>query len=110
MYNNDEITLTVNDIYEMDFKIDTRGYRPQEVDKCLDIVMHDYNAFNHQIKKLKEENKAISEELASYKQEVRRLKTLLETANNSTANESVNNVDLLRRLSNLEKVVFGRNE
>ena len=30
---NDRITLTMQDILEKEFKIDSRGYRPQEVDK-----------------------------------------------------------------------------
>ena len=34
---NDRITLTMQDILEKEFKIDARGYRPQEVDKFLDI-------------------------------------------------------------------------
>ena len=32
--------LTEKDILEKDFKIDTRGYRPQEVDKFLDVQFH----------------------------------------------------------------------
>ena len=34
MYQN-KITLMPQDILEKEFKIDTRGYRPQEVDKFL---------------------------------------------------------------------------
>ena len=36
---NDRITLTMQDILEKEFKIDARGYRPQEVDKFLDIII-----------------------------------------------------------------------
>lgn len=35
----EKILLTTNDILEKEFKIDARGYRPQEVDKFLDIVI-----------------------------------------------------------------------
>ena len=38
MYN-DRITLTMQDILEKEFKIDARGYRPQEVDKFLDVII-----------------------------------------------------------------------
>ena len=38
----ERIMLTVKDIYNKEFKLDTRGYRPQEVDKFLDLVMRDY--------------------------------------------------------------------
>ena len=45
MYN-DKIYLTPQEILDHDFKIDARGYRPQEVDKFLDLVgvaEHDEN-------------------------------------------------------------------
>ena len=35
---NGRIALTPQDIFEKEFKIDTRGYRLQEVDKFLDIT------------------------------------------------------------------------
>ena len=36
------LLLTPKDILEKEFKIDTRGYRPQEVDKFLDAIISDY--------------------------------------------------------------------
>ena len=48
----EKIYLTTKDILEKEFKIDTRGYRPQEVDKFLDIIMSDYNEYNKIIKRL----------------------------------------------------------
>ena len=42
---NDRITLSSAEILEKEFKIDARGYRLQEVDKFLDIVIHDYNEY-----------------------------------------------------------------
>jgi len=55
MYN-DRITLTMQDILEKEFKIDARGYRLQEVDKFLDVIIKDYNEYNHIIKSLEKEN------------------------------------------------------
>jgi len=108
---NNDVNLTIEDIYEKEFKVDTRGYRPQEVDKFLDLIMHDYSVYNNILKKNKEEIKMLNEELLQYKQEVRRLKTLLDAAGESKdGNGGISNVDMLRRLSNLEKVVFGKNE
>ena len=37
MYNN-RIYLTPQEILDKEFKIDARGYRPQEVDKYLDLI------------------------------------------------------------------------
>ena len=39
----DRISLTMQDILEKEFKIDARGYRLQEVDKFLDVIIKDYN-------------------------------------------------------------------
>ena len=56
---NDRITLTMQDILEKEFKIDARGYRPQEVDKFLDIIIKDYNEYNNIIRNLDKEKRAI---------------------------------------------------
>ena len=55
----DRIVLTEKDILEKEFKVDTRGYRPQEVDKFLDIVMHDYSEFRSYIKELETDKKEL---------------------------------------------------
>ena len=52
MYN-ERITLTPQELLDKEFKIDARGYRPQEVDKFLDLVINDYNEFITEIKELK---------------------------------------------------------
>lgn len=102
----EKILLTQKDILEQDFKIDARGYRPQEVDKFLDMVMCDYSEFNTIINRLKNDlNEAISDN-EKLRAELRNMKTKLEVANDSSA-KNVTNVDLLKRVSELEKVVFG---
>ena len=108
---SDKISLTLEDILNKDFKIDARGYRPQEVDRFLDQVMGDYNEFINIIKEYKKEVGYLTDENARLKNEIRRLKSSVEVLekDNSAAN-TVNNIDLLKRLSQLEKVVFGNNE
>ena len=44
--------LTAREILEKDFKIDARGYRPQEVDQFLDLIIKDYVEFENTTKKL----------------------------------------------------------
>lgn len=102
----DRILLTVKDILEKEFKIDTRGYRPQEVDKFLDVVIRDYQEMITIIKELVEDKKNLTNDNARLKQEIRNLRTKLELMNEG--NHDVNNSDLLRRLSNLEKAIYGR--
>ena len=105
----DEISLTTQDILEKDFKIDTRGYRPQEVDKYLDIIIGDYNKFYSRIKKLDNEVKELMEENMRLKHELRKSKEKFEILKDSS-NKDITNVDILRRVSQLEKIVFGEKE
>lgn len=100
--------LTSQDILDKEFKIDTRGYRPQEVDKFLDIVIKDYDEFNICIKDLEDNNKSLIEENMRLKQQIRNLTMKLETIEDNTSN-GTNTADVLRRLSNLEKIIYGKN-
>ena len=100
--------LTSQDILDKEFKIDTRGYRPQEVYKFLDIVIRDYDEFNSCIKEMDENNKTLMEENLRLKQQVRNLTMKLETIENNS-NNGTNTADVLRRLSNLEKIIYGKN-
>lgn len=108
----EKISLTPQDILDKEFGIDVRGYTPQEVDKFLDLVIGDYNEFIKEIKKLKKENAFLNDENAKLKNELRRIKANIEAAEESasSSNGAVSNIDLLRRLSQLEKVVYGKNE
>lgn len=101
----DRILLTCKDILEKEFKIDTRGYRPQEVDKFLDAIIRDYEEFLKIIKEIENDKKELIEDNIKLKQEVRNLRTKLEVLKESSHSE-VSNADLLRRLSNLEKIIY----
>ena len=101
----ERIVLSIEDILEKEFKIDARGYRPQEVDKFLDMVIHDYTEFMNVIKKLEQDNRILIEENNKIKTEYRKLRSNIE-ASEDGLKSSVSNVDLLRRLSNLEKIVY----
>ena len=105
MYN-DRITLSGSEILEKEFKIDARGYRLQEVDKFLDIVIHDYNEYNSIIKELLIENNKLAEENENLKTEVRNLKSNLDAL--KYVEKEVTNVDLIRRISQLEKIILGK--
>ena len=106
----DRILLTNKDIYEKEFKIDTRGYRPQEVDKFLDDIMRDYEEWEKIVSELEEEKKEQLEEIIKLKQEIRYIKTQLDVVKDGKNEGSINNTDLLRRISNLEKVIYGKDE
>ena len=107
MYN-DRITLTMQDILEKEFKIDARGYRLQEVDKFLDVIIKDYNEYNNIIKSLEKEKRELAQENTVLKNEVRNLKSSIEAAR--IGEKEITNVDLLRRISQLEKIILGKEQ
>ena len=109
MYN-DRLYLTPKEILEKEFKIDARGYRPQEVDKFLDMVIRDYTEYANIVKKLEHDIKDLTEDNITLKQELRRLQNELEFQPKEEAQSRTNNVDLLKRISQLEKVVYGKEE
>ena len=105
---NDKIVLSPEAIYEKEFKIDARGYRPQEVDNFLDIIIKDYSEFIRIVRGYEKEYQKLREENASLKQQIRQLETELESQESSSTDSGVSNVDLLRRISQLEKFVYGK--
>ena len=101
----DRILLTCKDILEKEFKIDTKGYRPQEVDKFLDAIIRDYEEFFKIIKEIETDKKELIEDNIKLKQEIRNLHTKLDVLKESASTE-VTNADILRRLSKLEKFIY----
>ena len=109
----EQFNLSSKDILEKEFKIDTRGYRLKEVDQYLDLIISDYEQFFKILKEKDQEKEELLNEIMSLKQENRNLKTSLEIAKSSENEEvtkSVSNVDIMKRLSQLEKIVYGKDE
>ncbi len=104
MYQN-RITLKPQDILEKEFKIDTRGYRLKEVDQFLDTIIGDYEQFFDIINNLEKEKADLMAEIVNLKQELRNSKLSMEVVRNND-NMEISNVDVIRRLSQLEKLVY----
>lgn len=108
MYQN-KITLTPQEILEKDFKIDTRGYRLKEVDQFLDVIINDYEQFFTIIDSLEKEKAELLREIMTLKQDLRNAKMNAEIVKNTDTME-ISNLDILRRLSQLEKEVYSRKD
>ena len=94
--------LTQREIVDKDFDTKLRGYDPEEVDEFLDLIIQDYKSFQDEIDGLKADVDRLIEDLdeSSKQSDVR--------AQSQSANQStVTNFDILKRLSNLERHVFG---
>jgi DivIVA domain-containing protein len=93
---SDKVKLTAKDILEKEFKTGVRGYKQEDVDKFLDLIIKDYETFHQEIEELQQENL--------------RLRKQLEDASKRppvSQPAGTTNFDILKRLSNLEKHVFG---
>lgn len=104
----ENIRLTAKKILDKEFKTSMKGYHKDEVDQFLDQIIQDYEAFQARINELEEK-------LAQTKQQPK------ETRSEPSYQESFStdyyaqtnagtgtNYDILKRLSNLEKEVFGK--
>ncbi|GEQ37178.1 MAG: cell division regulator GpsB [Tetragenococcus halophilus] len=100
------ITYTTKDILQQEFKTKMRGYDPVEVDEFLDGVIKDYEAYNKEILTLQEENDRLNAKIAQLsKNQATNSRNQSESTSKS---QTVTNFDILKRLSNLEKEVFGK--
>ncbi len=108
---NERVMLNHEDILNKEFKVEVRGYRMQEVDSYLDEIIKDFIVRDNNIKRLEDDNVILSSENQQLREELRRLKTNLEAVStNNVSRSQVTNIDLLKRLGDLEKAVFGKRE
>jgi DivIVA domain-containing protein len=92
----DKVKLTAKDILEKEFKTGVRGYKQEDVDKYLDLIIKDYETLHQEIEDLQQENLRLRKQL----EETSRRHPVTQPAGTT-------NFDILKRLSNLEKHVFG---
>ncbi|WP_339163114.1 cell division regulator GpsB [Siminovitchia sp. FSL H7-0308] len=92
----DKLKLTAKEILEKEFKTGIRGYKQEDVDKFLDLIIKDYEAMHTIIDEMQQENVRLRKQLeeSSRRQHVQ-------------PPAGTTNFDILKRLSNLEKHVFG---
>lgn len=91
-----ETKLKTSDILEKEFKTGLRGYNQEEVDIFLDDIIQDYEAYEKKISQLQLEINQLKEELAEAPKKVA-----------PAPQVGATNFDILKRLSHLEKHVFG---
>lgn len=104
----DKINHLPQEVVEKEFKIDTRGYRVKEVDQYLDEMIEDMETCFDYIKKLEMEKEELLTEIMNLKRELRNTKMSIDIAKSGAS--EVTNMDVLRRVSNLEKIVYGKDE
>ncbi|WP_200804231.1 cell division regulator GpsB [Limosilactobacillus caccae] len=105
----DNIKFTPQDILHKQFKERSigKGYDEADVDAFLDDVIKDYDTYNKEIERLNDE----TERLRAKVDELNRQVEVGSSMNTQNASRqpvsSATNMDILKRLSNLERRVFG---
>ena len=90
------------DILDKKFKNKVRGY---DLDEFLDGIIRDYEAFTNEIDRLKEENTKLFSRVDELTKQLSVSKNV--SAQTPQTNAAATNYDILKRLSNLERHVFG---
>ena len=103
-----EVVLNPETLYNWDFKIDARGYRPQEVDKVLDMVISDYKAYDRKTKELEDKIALLNEEILELKHKLRSANEREEIFKNS--DREITNLDIIKRISDLEKINYKKKD
>ncbi len=95
---SDKVKLTAKDILEKEFKSGMRGYKQEDVDKFLDLIIKDYETFHQEIEDLQQENLRLKKQAEG---------AAKQRSAAPAQQTGTTNFDILKRLSNLEKHVFG---
>ena len=96
-------SLTTKDILQKEFKKGMRRYDATEVDEFLDLVIRDYESYNKDLTILREENERLLKQVNALTEEL----VSSQKAAPAAPAAGVTNFDILKRISNLEKHVFG---
>ncbi|EKW98495.1 cell division regulator GpsB [Ligilactobacillus saerimneri] len=99
----DKVKLSPKAIVSKRFKSKVRGYDPAEVDEFLDIVIQDYGLYAKNTQQLEMEN----DRLRSKVDELTKQVAVGKSGQASRPANNMTNMDILKRLSNLERHVFG---
>lgn len=112
----ENINYTPKDILQKEFKQKMRGYDPNDVDGFLDDIIKDYETFNKELQSLSDENERLKVQVDELNKQIAVSGSQPMPSAGGTAPtrsvpsqpmSSATNIDILKRLSNLERRVFG---
>lgn len=94
--------LTAKNILEKDFKPALRGFNTKEVDEFLNLIIRDYESYDREISYLKAQNERLKQRLKHTDSD--------NSEGSSHHVQATTNYDIIKRLSRLEKTVYGATE
>lgn len=101
--------LNSSDVLDKEFKIKQKGYDALEVDSFLDLIIEDYKTYEdliNQFKMLQKTNSVLRNKITDLELEVETLNSKLGEYRNATGGANMGNIDLLKRISELEQQVY----
>ncbi|WP_395318445.1 cell division regulator GpsB [Fructilactobacillus frigidiflavus] len=125
----ENIKFTPKEILQKEFKQKMRGYDPTDVDSFLDDVIKDYENFQKDLSEKEQQINQLNSENRQLKAKIVELENQIVTTPKPVVSEpsslnsrisrqqpveekqesNVSTMDILKRLSNLERKVFGEN-
>ena len=101
----EQLTLSPEEILDKEFKVDFKGYSAKVVDDFLDSVLEDYQIMEENMQELLDENAKLKEQvkqLTAKNIELEGKKMAFDLSNTT----SYSSVDVLKRISRLEEIVY----
>lgn len=100
------IIYSPKDIFEQEFKTSMSGFNKKEVDEFLDNVIQDYETYISEIEELKAEIELLKNQNTHPKSPSTENRHAM--VQPTRVAQSATNFDILKRISRLEKEVFGK--
>ena len=102
---NDELSIKLNprEIADKNFDTRLRGFDKDQVNEFLDEIIKDYENYIQQVDHLTQENQRLIRRVDELSKQL----TVAKQTGSLNKNSAVTNYDILKRISNLERKVFG---
>lgn len=97
--------FTAEEVLNKQFHVDFKGYAAREVDTFLDQIIEDYQEYEAMVTQLGDRLREYEANIASLKAKIVELEGKNQ-AQLCSAEQTVSNVDIIKRLSRLEQAVF----
>lgn len=101
-----KLNLDIQTILDKQFNIDFKGYSATEVDSFLDLVLEDYETLQDVTKTLNDKVIELDRLNATLRAQLIELEG--KSRLNDEGSQSASQLDILKRLSRLEKVVYNK--
>lgn len=102
---DEELTIKLNprEIADKNFDTRLRGFDKDQVNEFLDEIIKDYENYIQQVDHLTQENQRLIRRVDELSKQL----TVAKQTGGLNKNNAVTNYDILKRISNLERKVFG---